>query len=163
MRNEIKGGFTLIELLVVMAVIAILATVGLAVYPQAQKQARDQQRKSDMRQFQAAIESYANANNGNYPSLPNNNAASVLCTNSSIDLDGNGYIASCPDDPSDPAGATYGYNSDGTAGTPTATRYFLYAFFEAPSVDTWFVVCSNGKTGTVTTVPNGVTGGACPL
>lgn len=51
-----KKGFTLVELLVVVAIIAILATIGLTVFSGAQANARDARRKSDIDAIAAAIE-----------------------------------------------------------------------------------------------------------
>lgn len=53
-----KFGFTLVELLVVMAIIGILATVGLASYRTSQMKARDATRKNDLKQIQTALNLY---------------------------------------------------------------------------------------------------------
>lgn len=50
-------GFTLIELLVVVAIIAILAVVGIALYSSNLKKARDTTRKQDIEAIAAALES----------------------------------------------------------------------------------------------------------
>lgn len=62
-------GFTLIELLIVIAIIAILISIGLASYSRAQAQARDGQRKSDLRNIQGALEQYY-ADFNRYPDAP---------------------------------------------------------------------------------------------
>lgn len=49
-------GFTLIELLVVISIIAILATIGIAVFSGAQAQARDARRKADLASIAKAVE-----------------------------------------------------------------------------------------------------------
>lgn len=67
MKN--KSGFTLIELLVVIAIIGTLSTIITVVFISAQKNARDQQRKSDLAKIQIALEVYFSRNNF-YP--PNN-------------------------------------------------------------------------------------------
>jgi len=59
-------GFTLIELMVVIAIIAILATVGLTIYTQAEKSARDGKRIADIQEIQKGLEQYY-AVNGDYP------------------------------------------------------------------------------------------------
>ena len=64
-----KKGFTLVELLVVMAIIGILASVGVASYSQSRAAARDAKRISDISKLQIAIEQYYNANGG-YPPYP---------------------------------------------------------------------------------------------
>lgn len=55
-----KKGFTLIELLVVVAIIGLLATLGVIAFRDAQKKARDTKRLGDMRSVVAA---FATANN----------------------------------------------------------------------------------------------------
>ncbi|MDD5438443.1 MAG: type II secretion system protein [Patescibacteria group bacterium] len=55
-----KKGFTLIELLVVVAIIGLLATLGVIAFRDAQKKARDTKRLGDMRSVVAA---FVTANN----------------------------------------------------------------------------------------------------
>jgi len=59
LSNDRKRGFTIVELAVVIAVIAILATIVLVVYPGAQAHARDAERKSDLSQLSAALKAFA--------------------------------------------------------------------------------------------------------
>jgi prepilin-type N-terminal cleavage/methylation domain-containing protein len=69
-QNELvrtdNRGFTLIELILVMAIIAILAVVGIGSYTQATLKARDTQRKNDLNQIAKALESFNNEV-GRYP------------------------------------------------------------------------------------------------
>lgn len=51
------SGFTLIELMVVVAIIAILAVIGLAIFQNAQKNARDGIRRGEINNFAKSIES----------------------------------------------------------------------------------------------------------
>lgn len=59
-------GFTLVELLVVITILAILMTIGIAVYSGVQKNARDLRRKSDLRSIKIALDLYYQSN-GKYP------------------------------------------------------------------------------------------------
>jgi prepilin-type N-terminal cleavage/methylation domain-containing protein len=52
-------GFTVIELIIVIAVIGILASIALVVYPGYQQRARDDERKSDVQQIATALGTYA--------------------------------------------------------------------------------------------------------
>ncbi len=61
-------GFTLIELMVVVGIIAILAAIGLTVYSQTRKSARDAKRKADIRVIASALEQYYAANQ-KYPDI----------------------------------------------------------------------------------------------
>ncbi len=157
-RSNISA-FTLIELLVVISIIGILAAISLISFTTSQKQARDAARKSDLKQYQTSLESFANAGNGLYPSRTATNiASSTLCT----DLG----LTGCPEDPkyaSDPTYTQYKYESDGTgAGGKTATKYVLWAKLES-SANYW-VVCSIGKNGTKSqTGWTDPTNGTCPL
>ncbi|QQG41395.1 MAG: type II secretion system protein [Candidatus Woesebacteria bacterium] len=161
-RKAKSFGFTLIELLVVISIIGILAALSLASFTTAQRQARDTQRKSDIKQFQSSLESYANKNNTFYPSRPDASgvgAATTLCTDLSM--------TGCPADPSvnDTTGLfVYKYQSDGTAsdGTALGTQYVLWDKLE--SSDKYWVICSGGKVGTIDTASwNLPVGGVCPL
>jgi type II secretion system protein G len=58
--------FTLIELLIVIAILGIVTTVVAVSFTNSQKQARDLQRKSDLKQIRTALELYYN-DNGFYP------------------------------------------------------------------------------------------------
>ncbi len=61
-----SSGFTLIELLVVIVIIGILSTLIMANFVGIRQRARDGQRKTDLRQIQAALEIYR-ADQGKYP------------------------------------------------------------------------------------------------
>lgn len=66
-RTAASGGFTLIELLVVIAIVGLLASIVLASLSSARAKGRDSKRLGDLRNLQTALEVYANANNGAYP------------------------------------------------------------------------------------------------
>lgn len=155
----IHKGFTLVELLVVISVIGILASIVLVSFTSSQRQARDTQRRSDIKQYQLALENYANKNNGLYPRRNSTvSADTTLCT----DL----ALTTCPSDPREVRDATfdYKYQSDGTLsdGTAAASRYVLWGRIENVTLTTYWVVCSNGKSGTRTSgIPP--SGGECPL
>ncbi|BCX14926.1 MAG: hypothetical protein KatS3mg088_609 [Patescibacteria group bacterium] len=140
--NYDKIGFTLIELLVVISIIGILASLALVSYSRSQKQARDTRRKSDLRQYQAALENYANITAGVYPSI-SGTGMSNLCSALSI--------TNCPDDSTYP----YGYRR-----STNGSEYVLWAQIEAYSTGPYWVVCSTGKSGETSSAP---TSGTCPL
>ena len=140
----IQHGFTLIELLVVISIIGILASLAVFSFTSSQKQAKDTQRKSDLRQYSTSLESFANLNSSLYPShIATSNAAETLCADLVIGT-------SCPEDPKYTSGDTthaqYAYQSDGS-GPPAsdATKYVLWAKLE--NITDYFVICSNGKVG----------------
>ena len=159
MRRSIFG-FTLVELLVVISVIGVLATLVLVSFGPAQKQARDTQRKSDIKEYQNSLENFANKGNGLYPSRPDASGA-VASTTLCADLG----ITTCSEDPKSTTDATYTYRyqSDGAVsdGTSIATKYVLWAKLEN-STNYW-VNCSNGKVGTEAQGGFSVSGGICPL
>lgn len=122
-------GFTLIELLVVIAIIGILSSIVLASLNTARSQARDVNRKSDLKQLQIALELYFENNNG-YPST---NSVWYSSESGDISPDNGGnyipglaptYISVLPRDPRGGASqivppcsgwkASYHYRSDGT-------------------------------------------------
>ncbi len=65
-RDLLQRGFTLIELLVVIAIIGILSTIVIVNVVGVRARARDAQKKSELRQVQAALEQYR-ADVGGYP------------------------------------------------------------------------------------------------
>src|SRR3990167_10077480 len=148
---KLVRGFTLIELLLVISIIGILATFTLFYYPSAQKQARDAQRRSDIKQYQTLLETFAGSNNNLYPSRTTIRRPDELCGSCG---------AACPlgqlSCPRDPSSTTYEYSylSNGTGShNNTATQYVLWTTLENIPITTYWIVCSSGRTGTSTVVP----------
>ncbi len=146
-------GFTLIELLVVISIIGLLAGIALVSFTGSQKQARDTQRKSDLRQYSTSLEGFANKSGGFYPAITGT-GISGLCT--ALNL------SPCPEDPKNSQDPSYNYqySSDGTAGSNNATKYVLWAKIENIS-NTYWVVCSTGQSGKVASSTTFGSGG-CP-
>lgn len=150
-RSEASEGFTLIELLVVISIIGVLASLAIVSYTSSQKQVRDTQRKSDLKQYQTALEAYANKNGSFYPSRPQaSDTSTTLC----FDL----ALTNCQKDPKDPT-YTYSYISDGTGGgMGVATKFVLWATLE--NTTGFWIVCSNGKNAVNVAAP---TTSSCPI
>lgn len=155
MQNK---GFTLIEVLIVIAIIAILGTLFINVSTISTKKARDASRMSSLKQYQNALELFANKNNGFYPSRGTTQASTTLCV---TDL----KLTGCSEDPKNSSDATfvYDYQSDGSGGgVIDGTQYVLWDKLEAITPTAYWVYCSNGKAGQVSPwAPP--TGGICPL
>lgn len=144
-------GFTLIELLVVISVIGILASVALVSFGPAQKQARDIQRKSDIKQYQNSLEMYANKYNGLFVVSETSVDPSSICVTLT------GSATGCPTDPKSGI-SPYGYYYQTDA---SGSKYVLWAKLEN-STNYW-VNCSNGKVGTKAQSGFSVSGGTCPI
>lgn len=154
-----KSGFTLIELLVVISIIGILTSLLFVSFTNIQQQARNAQRKNDLKQYQTALENYSLANNSAYPSKTDGAGASAstgLCPSLS------GFMAGCPEDPrkNDDSSYSYLYQSDGTGAGATALKWALWAKLEGGT--NFWVVCSDARTGEKASGFS-VSGGACPL
>lgn len=113
-KQSISSGFTLIELLVVIVIISILATLLMANFVGVRQRGRDGQRKSDLRQIQAALELYR-ADNGSYP--PN---ASLSTCGTSFSSGTTVYMQKIPCDPSLSTDYFYTPSEDGTTYSITA-------------------------------------------
>jgi len=150
MKNK---GFSLIELLVVIAVLGSLATIVVLRFTGSQASARDARRQSDLRQYQTALEVYANRSNSLYPVQTSTvNIATNLC--------GTLGLSNCPRDPQESSSVFYRYQSDNSG-----TNYVLWANLERTNTtgqSEIFVLCSNGKAGK-TNSSTSISGGNCPI
>lgn len=119
-----RAGFTLIELLIVIVIIGILATFLTANFVGVRQRARDAQRKSDIRQLQAALELYR-ADNGSYPvrqSTYRINDTTACPTSQAFSASSATYLAKVPCDPLGSSvynSGNYYYYSDATGITYT--------------------------------------------
>lgn len=144
-----RAGFTLIELLMVIAVIGALSSIVIVTFPAAQKRARDSQRKSDIKQYQTALESYANKNDGSYFDTSGSQDITDYCSATYLDLSG----AACVDDPQ--GTNLYQINS-------VNTEYTIWNRLEMPNSNEqtlYFATCSTGVSGVRTSAPGSST---CP-
>jgi general secretion pathway protein G len=150
------AGFTLVELLIVVTIIGVLFSLAIISFTGAQKQARDSQRKSDLNQYRAALENYANNTGGVYPqSTDQANADATPCE---TDLRPT-YMSACLLDPKSDDGRAYYYRTN--AEGPAATQYVLWADLEAGG---YWLVCSDGRTGRkVSEGEPDTTGGNCDV
>jgi type IV pilus assembly protein PilA len=107
--SSLKRGFTLIELLLVIGIIAILAAIVIvAINPTKQLgDARNAQRRSDVKTILDAVYQYALDNNGNIPTGITTTSkwicksgANVSCNNGlSLNLLTGSYVVAIPSDP----------------------------------------------------------------
>lgn len=111
-----KPGFTLIELLVVVAILGILASVGMGQFFTAQKRGRDTQRKESLASVARALEMYYN-DHKQYPPSP------LPWGGEFKDAKGTVYMKQLPKDPAD--NFQYYYQQG-----PGGTSFKLYAFLE---------------------------------
>lgn len=177
MNNKIKkdrflkfkqNAFTLIELIMVMTIIGAMAGVFLLNYPGTRSTTRDTQRKSDLKQYQTALEGFANANSGLYPrrTAGAGNGMSALCADLSV--------SPCYEDPLDMQpdcdGNTCRYyirtNDCGSPGDICATFYVLFTALEKPqSPGNYWGICSTGETGEFSiSAPSDLNGAtSCPI
>lgn len=153
------SGFTLIELLIVIAIIGILSTLLMANFIGVRQRARDAQRKSDIRQLQAALELYR-ADTGQYPAGGTTTSLnSTACTTSNAFTYTNAsgqtstYMSLIP---CDSLGSTSWFNNGNYYYSSTGSTYVLIACLEN-SADTDGVTTFNVNGVSNTTVdPSGV-------
>lgn len=131
-------GFTLIELLIVITIIGILATFVVASFTQAQKNARDSLRKSDIDALKKALElAKSDSLYGSYyPICVGSPISGCVINNTNITTLEPTYIKKLPKDPSDPAGVhQYVYIPKPNACdlVTRCTSYDIYACMENPN------------------------------
>ena len=157
-----KKGFTLIELLIAISIIGLLTAVGFTTFPSILRLARDTGRRSDLKQVQNALESYGNITGGLYPSriaVADSNTTTLLCADLNLKLEPD---IVCTQDSFFATDSTYGYRytTNGTgSGNVDATIYLMWGKLESKTPTSYWVICSNGKTGITTTIPTTYT---CP-
>lgn len=83
-EKESPKGFTLIELLIVITIIVIIIAIAAVSFTTVQRNARDSQRKSDLKKVQLALEEFF-ADNGAYPDEPPNDHMSCSTVVNSLD------------------------------------------------------------------------------
>lgn len=123
MKMKRQAGFTIIEMLIVVTILAMLAGILIPVLEDAAQSSRDARRASDLKNVQAALESYKRVV-GTYPST-GDEWWGDMSDNGGYGYDAGGYIPGMVPDflpalPKDPdsqyptASAGYMYRSDGT-------------------------------------------------
>lgn len=145
-------GFTLIELLVVIVVIGILTSIGFVSFSTALRNARDGQRKADLRQLQSTLE-FIRADYGCYPRTSGcvANAWPTACKEPIIQgtaPNQTTYLQALPCDPQTGKNPTI-YNGGLYYFTTPATGYVLGACLENPN-DVDGTTTNPGGSGTCT-------------
>ncbi len=156
------AGFTLIELLVVISIIALLASVVLAVTNSARAKARDARRVADLRQIALAMELYYDTNGGYPPDAgwcdSSKGVTAVSCdgfggnawpAGGLTTLESQGYIPKVPLDPLNNASYYYYYEPVGaqtqfgtTCPGPQPCAYIIGALLENSSNPYVFPACN---------------------
>lgn len=134
-NKQTSYGFSLLELLIVISIIGILAGLLMVNFVNIRQRGRDAQRKSNLRQIQAALELYR-SDIGSYPTSLSS-SATTCGPGSWMTANGTTYMSTIPCDPN---GGAYFYSGG-------ASAYILAACLEN----------ANDSDGT-TQVPSGYTG-----
>lgn len=132
------------EMLMAIGIIAVVSAIGLMTYGNAQKRARDSKRISDLNQYRAALENFANSTGNLYPYAQGNSRDGTGIFSPSGPLQS--YMTGFPVDPRNSGRLYYRYYPWPTA-SPGADRWVLWACPEAGATQYGYEVCSTGQTG----------------
>lgn len=119
-----RKGFTLIELLVVVSIIAVLTSIGLAVFTSSQKKARDARRQADLEAVRSALELYRSDNpTVGYPAPAGAQGYNGLCCAAGTAL--RSYLSALSLDPKNGTTYFYSYTGGGTTYVLSAKQEVL--------------------------------------
>lgn len=129
-------GFTLVELLVVITIIAILSAIGLVIFTNVQKGARDSKRKGDIDAIAVALEANKPQGGGDYIVLNDNQFTGgkipedplniPYCANGSSTIP-TGEIGNSN------CSSTVGYTALDTSNPPAGSSWKICAYLENPA------------------------------
>lgn len=132
---------TLVELLIVIALIGVLASLGLAYNAGAQAKARDAKRKSELDAVSKALElAKTDSVTYSYPNVGVNNGSTSCCTQSAWGTAWTPYIPILPKDPKNTGVYSYTYatyNDDWSACLLACLRYRISAILEQATDLSW--------------------------
>jgi general secretion pathway protein G len=140
-KSEIRNqkleakGFTLIELLIVISIIGVLASLLMVNFIGVRQRARDAQRKTDIRQIQAALEMYR-ADVGTYPDSNTFTANTCIGSKSGVydcSSDATKYMQETPVDPVSSSSSSYYNGGKYCYDNPSESTYYLVACLENKS------------------------------